>query len=298
MTTLRWTWPMMFVAWCAAVLFPSALLRADGFPPLTGKELALVLQTTDHPALNEPFLRRVQTRVETMLRVLLGEDARLKWPDAPPLGRWLRDHSLDQLTAENCRQFGLDQAEKTLILRVSLSRDGYELSAVEYDRHFDTLDRVHSTRVGQRDLVGDALGRLTLRCWTPVGELVTRRGNAWVVRYGEWSQLSRLPEWSRLKRGAVLQLVREVQTADGIRQKPRTDQFLTLQSLTPDDAECELAMPEGAGSNWFQYLGHAQARYLVRRLSPTSGELIARAVFKDSLTPREGCEVSDRKSVV
>lgn len=292
MTTLRSKWRLIAVVWCVAILCQSSLLRADGFPPLSGKELSLVMQATDHPALNDPFLRRVQTRVETMLRVLLGEDARLTWTDAPPLSRWLREHSLDQLTAENCRQFGLDQAEKSLILRVSLSRDGYELSALEYDRHFDTVDRVHSTRVGQRDLVGDALGRLALRCWTPVGELVARRGNAWVVRYGEWTKLSRASEWSRLKRGAVLQLIREVQTADGIRQKPRTDQFLVLQSLTPDEAECELAMPEAPGSNWFQFLGRAQARYLVRRLSPTSAELTARAVFKDSLTPREGCEVS------
>lgn len=284
----------------ALLLLHPALVRAQGFPVLSGQEVGLVLHVVDHPSLGDAFVRRTQSRAQQMLQTLLGFDGRVPVLDVPPLRKWLRDHELEELTPDLCRKLGLDQVEKVVVLVVRRERGTYVLSAREYDRHFDSTDRPQRTSVLQRELVPDALGRLALRCWSPVGQIVARSDKTFTVRFPRAAALSSLPQWSRLQSGAVLQLIREVQTSEGLRQKPRLDQFLIANQLQGDDLECRLALQEspGPGGDWFQYLGHSQARYLVRRVSAAPGSLNARVVFQDSGLPREGCEVAVSESLL
>lgn len=271
---------------------------AQSWPALTGKELGYVIHLTDEPALSDTFAQRAEARFRQMLQTLLGHDARIVALNQPPLTRWLRDHALEELTPDLCRQFKLDETEKTIVLHVEWKRGVYYLAAVEYDRHFDQIDQTHRTKVLQRELVADSLGRLALRCWSPVGVLTGRNGATFFVRYPDTSRLVAVDEWSRLKSGAVLQLYREQRGSDGIQQKARSDQFLVVQQVTPQGFECALALPETQTADpWFRQLQDPHARYLVRRLTATGGSIHAKVVFKDSLVPREGCEVSTTDSL-
>lgn len=286
-------WLRVVVVLCVVGGAACGSANAQSWTPLTGKDLGYVLHVADHPALGETFTQRCESRLQQMLQSLLGFDAKIVAVNQPPLQRWLRDHALEELTPELCRQFKLDQTEKTVVLQVSWDRGVYRLGAVEYDRHFEQVDRSHQTQVWQRELVADSLGRLALRCWSPVGRLVSRHDGSFLVHYPDAARLIAVGEWSRLKAGSVLQLYRELRTQDGIRQKPRMDQFLVVDQVTPAGFECTLAIPDiQATDTWFKHLADPQARYLVRRLTPTGGDITAKVVFKDSSVPREGCEVT------
>lgn len=266
-------------------------VRGQSFPVLNGHDVGYVLHVDDHPALGAAFIRRSRQRLERMLTTLLGYQSQVKSVDTLPLHRWLRDHQLQNLTPDQCRSFGLDAQEKTIVLRMAYRQGAYDLSALEYDRHFDSVDRMRHVRVIQRDLVPDTLGRLALRCWTPVGEIIGQSDDRFHVRFNQSARLTAVSSWSRVAPGAVLQLYREAQTGTGIRQQGRTDQFLVVGEVHEQHVDCKLALT-GESGTWFQYVGDPRARYLVRRVTPASDRIMVKVVFRDSLLPREGCAVS------
>jgi len=268
-------------------------LSAQLFPVHTGTEVGFVLHVDEHPALGPAFVERARRRLERMLTTLLGYRAQVRQLEALPLRNWMTDHALAELTSDECRQFGLSAMEKTIVLRMTRSTSGYELASREYDRHFDTLDQRQHVRVVQRELVPDTLGRLALRCWTPVGKITGHSGGRFTIQFDQAARLSSVASWSRLAPGAVLQMFRDVQTAGGARQHARTDQFLVVSDVHDQQLEASLALPESGGASpWFQYIGYPQAQYLVRRLTPVSTEIAVKVVFRDTLLPREGCAVN------
>ena len=274
------------------VLFAASHMHAQAmaWPSVSAPSIGTFLYIEKHPALGDAIVKRAESRVDRMFWTLLGTDTKLLPLDLPKMETWLETHDLEQLTVEQWPQLGCDAVDKAILLEMRMSGNTYRLAAAEFDRHFNTISTVQRVDVMQRSIVPDSLGRLALRCWSPVGVILGREHNQYIVEFKDHSHLADLAQWSHLESGSPLQLYREVQQSDGILQQREDDQFLTVRDITRQKITATPAMITGQDT-WFRYLGHRQARYLVRLLDSEPGPVAVRVVVEKTEQPRQGCKV-------
>ncbi|MCA9067609.1 MAG: hypothetical protein KDA84_01715 [Planctomycetaceae bacterium] len=268
-------------------LFGSARTEA-AFRPV-GRDVGVSIHATPHPALGDLFLKENHSHSVRILRALLGSSATIKEYELPKLQSWLAENSLSELTTSHCRQFQCDQAEVMLLASLRYERGAYVVEVVEYNRHFDQLGSPLQAKVVQRDMVVQNLGKLLLTAWSPVGEILQKDHEEFLIRFPQEDRLLRLPQWSHLKPGSVLQIFRELELADGLHQSRHQSQFLKITSTTSPLFAAPV-LPQ-KGSNWFDNLRQPNARYLVRLCRLQADDISVRVLVEDTNVPREGCLV-------
>lgn len=289
---------MVWVWWLFVLLVVlNSTVDAQVFPPVNRLEVSVVLYSEQDPAVSEVFLSQVRERVGLVLRTTLGSNAKADVRSVPAVDAWLSEHSLSELTPVLCRSLGCDQSAKTIFVRLTYDAGSFDIEAAEFDKHFDTIGRVQTARIVQRSMVREAAGRMALNCWTPVGEILDYRDGRFQIEFANMARLLSVPNWSRLTKGAVLQLYRETISGNQLRQDAHPTQFLTIDSVSPRGVT---ASPVGSSwdQNWFQYVGDARARYFVRRVAPRSGQTRVQVMISGTvvdkpqvLVPRGGCDV-------
>ncbi|MCA8996363.1 MAG: hypothetical protein KDA80_05255 [Planctomycetaceae bacterium] len=281
----------MTLAWGLLMIGYSSIGFAQPFASQR-LDLGVTLCTNDHSALSDELLEDIFRRTEEVFTVLLGTHVQVVRETTPNLNDWLKDHSLTELTAEQCVQFGIDRHDKELLLEIRYDRGRYQLAVCEYDHRLDILGALSRDASPQRTLIPDLSAQLALTCWSPVGTVVGQQGNEFRVTFPHLARLVQSQEWSGLRPGAILQLGVELDPGTPQRQLDiRSDQFLVIKSVETDAIIAELALPESGGNSWFRYLGNSRARYLVRRLTSHRAPINVHVTLADSQLPREGCFV-------
>lgn len=278
--------------WIATLLWWSGTAGAvaQQWPAGDPACIRLCLSADDPRTLGEPFQNRIRKQVTDVLRLLVGARLQLSAQPLPALEQWLRTHPLEQLTRAVCHACGCPDTEKTLLLTVRYSAGTYSLAAVEYDPQFDERGPVLRRQVVQRELVPDTLARLAARSWCPVGQVVAASTGRYEIRFAGLGRLQHGPAWAALKPQQVLQLCRQVWTADGIEPQTSTDQFLLVDQLDDQRVLARPADPQDRAS-WLAQLQDPRVRYLVRRVDGEPEPVTVEVRLLDSYQPREGCEV-------
>ena len=270
---------------------------AQSFPPVTGLDVAVELHCDDDLALSQGFVDGLREHVELVLSTMLGGGAKVKIESTPAIADWLSEHDLAELTPANCQTLGCDKSEKTILIDVQYRSGCFSLSATEFDRHFDSRGPIYEAEIVQRNMVRESAARLAMNCWTPIGRIQSKRDREMVISFANMARLLSVPNWSRMKKGAVLQLYRETINGNQLRQDAHPTQFLTIKTVSPSGA---VAVPVGNewDENWFQYVDDSRARYLVRRVAVREGlsrvKVLISGTVKDKpnvLVPRGGCDV-------
>ncbi len=281
---------------CLVIGGRASSVMGQSFPGGSGMEVSVFLYADPNPALNQRFVESLEQQALLMLRTMLGSGANVELLRLPNLSKWLQRGELDELDEEQCRGFGCDKTEKAVLLCIRYSRGTFLISGAEFDRHFDSYGPVQSSRIVQRSMVKDAVGRMAMRCWTPIGEINSFKDGAFSIGFANLARLIAVSKWSNLGSGAVLQVYRETLDGNQMRQDAHPTELLVVDSISQTGAR---AKPIGQSDTaWFQYLGHPQARYLARRVMPRSGKSTVKVMLSglirdqpDVLVPRGGCDV-------
>lgn len=282
---------LLIAAWSAGIPCDGRGQEANR-ASIDGLEIGITIRTNDHPALGKPFVDRLHERVAEVLMILLGDKVSVVRENTPNLGEWLQTHTLSELTVGQCIQFGLVRHPKEILVDLRYERGNYHVSVLEYDGSLQALGSVRTDRVAQRAMAADLVAHLVLQSWSPVGEIVRRRGQEFEIEIQGLARLMQVPEWSGIRPGTVFQLYSEVHNRN---QPPvvsqRDDQFLIVKESNAGMLTARLALPEPSGSSWFSQLGNPRVRYLARRVVADGSPINVRVTLQESESPREGCFV-------
>ena len=267
------------------------------FPTFSTLDVTVVVHHNGAPEITESLLERTKLQIKRELTTLLGKGANVKLKSLDSFATWRIENDMTSLNSKQCLLIGCSRDEKTILVDVHYAHGSFRIQATEYDPHFDQLTAIQESAIVQREMVPVATSRLALRCWTPVGRIQSGQDGRFHISFSNLVRLQSLSNWSQINKDSVLQPYRETVQGNQLRQDIHPSQFLRIQSVSSSGV---IAVPIGTqwDTAWFQYISNPNARYLVRRVRPRTGESTVKVLLSgtvktkpDLKVPRGGCDV-------
>lgn len=286
---------LLMISLVTAVTLAALVSPASGN---SGLNVNVQLYFSPDPAISEHLNGQIKRQVERSLATMLGNGANIAFPKIEAVEKWIRTHSLSELSAQKCIDLGCDQSDKTIFLYVAFVRGTFQICAVEFDRHFRCVGEKNNATLVQREMVPDGAARLALQCWTPVGRINSRQsGRDFLIAFTNQARLMQVPNWSHLKKNAVLQLYRQSEYLSSPEPQQHPSMFFRIKTIS-STAAIATPLDEAWDEQWFSLLGDPRSDYLVRRVIPVLGKSTVQVLLSgkvdgdpDLLVPRGGCDV-------
>jgi hypothetical protein len=252
--------------------------------------MACRLELERQPGLTTSLEDRIAAQIRKSYEAVLGSEVEFRFVRPDEVG-YLAKGALESLGPEPLLEHW-SSMERLLLVHVRQEQGVFVCQAREFDPQFQILGPCLESRLMQRDMLVDAVGRLALRGFSPTAQVRAAQGRIVQVEFQAGEQIRPYRSWLGLEGKFGLQVMREPVSTERSDVEPRPVRyrrsFLSLVDWGPERAECALVGPD---THIFQDLSTPAVRFLARPARAPNGQATIRVVRRGTSEPQEGCEV-------